>query len=527
MTLHLPRSWLANRIFLRVFAVFGSLLVGMTVIYGLLIIPLQQDSLLKVMYSQAATVTRSIIQACSDAMLTDDFGFIVEHNLQVLQNNKSIQSVVIFPKRGAAVRIAPQGWDMDGNGSEKLFPEAFERESFGLIQDTSGQSFYRYSAPIRFSGVVWGVIRMDFSTVEYDTNIRDMYRRLALISMLVVLVVLSAGYFFAAWLTRPIVNISEAASRVARGDLAARVDIRRNDEIGQLSASFNQMVDALQQSRDQLQNSNLELERKVAERTHALDDLNRTLDQRVHDEIDKRKQQESLLIHQSRLAAMGEMIGAIAHQWRQPLNALSLVMQNIRMQHAMGTLTEQSMARMQEKSGLLVERMSSTIDEFRNLFKPSKNAEAFNLAQSMRSAADLLDGVFKNHSIELAIVCDDSISLYGIPGEFYQVILNLLANAKDALLESRQSHPYVLLRASRAGQRIHIDVEDNGGGIAPEILNKVFEPYFTTKEEGKGSGIGLYMSKMIVENNMQGRLSVANTREGACFTLDVPVSGAD
>jgi C4-dicarboxylate-specific signal transduction histidine kinase len=246
----------------------------------------------------------------------------------------------------------------------------------------------------------------------------------------------------------------------------------------------------------------------------------------VHDEIDKRKQQESLLIHQSRLAAMGEMIGAIAHQWRQPLNALSLVMQNIRMQHAMGTLTEQSMARMQDKSGQLVERMSSTIDEFRNLFKPSKNAESFNLAQSMRSAADLLDGVFKNHSIELEIVCDDSIFLYGIPGEFYQVILNLLANAKDALLDSKQAHPYVLLRACRAGRRIHIDVEDNGGGVAPEILNKVFEPYFTTKEEGKGSGIGLYMSKMIVENNMHGRLNVANTAEGACFTLDIPASGA-
>jgi hypothetical protein len=134
MTWHLPRVWPANRMFLRVFAVFGSLLLGMTVLYGLLIIPLQQDSLLKVMYSQAATVTRSIIQASSDAMLTDDFGFIVEHNLQVLQNNKSIQSVMIFPKRGAAIRIAPQGWDMQGGETEKLPPDAHMSMSpFGLI----------------------------------------------------------------------------------------------------------------------------------------------------------------------------------------------------------------------------------------------------------------------------------------------------------------------------------------------------------------------------------------------------------
>jgi C4-dicarboxylate-specific signal transduction histidine kinase len=284
------------------------------------------------------------------------------------------------------------------------------------------------------------------------------------------------------------------------------------------------MVDALQQSRDQLQDYNQALERKVAERTHALDELNRTLDQRVHDEIDKRKQQENLLIHQSRLAAMGEMIGAIAHQWRQPLNALSLVMQNIRMQHAMGTLTEQSMARMQEKSGRLVNRMSSTIDEFRNFFKPGKHAEPFRLAQAMRASADIMEGVFKNHAIELVLQCDESLELLGVQGEFAQVVLNLLSNAKDALLDTKQPAPHIILHAERVGTRIHIAVEDNGGGIAPDVLDKVFDPYFTTKEEGKGTGIGLYMSKMIVENNMNGRLQVVNTSEGARFTLDIPTA---
>jgi signal transduction histidine kinase len=508
--------------FLRVFGVFGSLLLAMTALYALLIIPLQRDSLLKVMYSQAATVSRSIIQACSDAMLTDDFGFIVEHNLQVLQNNKSIQSVVIIPKRGSAMRIAPEGWAMQESERAQLPLPAFENESYGIISDASGESHYRYITPIRFSGVVWGVIRIDFDTSEYENNIDEMYRQLAYISILVVLAILSAGYFFTLWLTRPIVTISKAASRVAQGELDAHVDVNRNDEIGQLSRSFNQMVDALQQSRDQLQNYNQALELKVAERTHELDELNRTLDQRVRDEIAKRKEQENLLIHQSRLAAMGEMIGAIAHQWRQPLNALSLVIQNMRMQHRMGTLTEQSMSRMQEKGEQLVQRMSSTIDEFRNFFKPSKHPEAFKLAQSMRSSADIMEGVFKNHSIVLTIECDEAIELFGIPGEFSQVVLNLLSNAKDAVLDSRQPAPCILVRAIRVRDRIDISVEDNGSGIAPDLLNKVFEPYFTTKEEGKGSGIGLYMSKMIVENNMNGRLEAANTGTGARFTISLP-----
>jgi C4-dicarboxylate-specific signal transduction histidine kinase len=457
-------------------------------------------------------------------MLTDDFGFVVEHNLQVLQNNKSIESVVIFPKRGTPMRIEPKGWDMQEGQLVPAPTGIFDQESYGIITDSVGQPHYRYSTPIRFSGVVWGAIQMDFNTSEYNTSIAEMYRQMLLISILVVVAILPVGYFFALWLTRPIATISEAASRVATGDLGAHVDIRRNDEIGQLSNSFNQMVDALQQSRDRLQDSNQELERKVTERTRELDELNRTLDHRVREEIAKRKQQESLLIHQSRLAAMGEMIGAIAHQWRQPLNALSLVMQNVRMQHAMGTLTEQSMVRMQDKSNQLVERMSSTIDEFRNFFKPGKHAEAFKLAQAMRSSADIMEGVFKNHAVKLELECDESLELLGVQGEFSQVVLNLLSNAKDAVLASKQGQPHILMRAQGLGDRIQISVEDNGGGIDPEILDKIFEPYFTTKEEGKGTGIGLYMSKMIVENNMNGRLRVVNTTDGARFTIDLPAA---
>jgi two-component system NtrC family sensor kinase len=513
------RRWRANRMFLRVFGTFGSLLLAMTVVYGLLIVPLQQDSLLKVMYSQAATVSRSIVQACSDAMLTDDFGFIVEHNLQVVQNNTSIQSVEIAPNRGVVTRISPQGWAQQDSPRDQTNTLALAKETFGIVRDADGTRRYRYASPIRFSGVVWGTIQIDFSTQEYDANIAVMYRQLFYISMLVVVIILPVGYFFAAWITRPIVVIGEAASRLANGDLNAHVDIKRDDEIGQLSTSFNQMVDALQRSRDQLQNYNQMLEAKVAERTSELDELNRTLDQRIRQEIRIRQEQEGLLIHQSRLAAMGEMIGAIAHQWRQPLNALSLVMQNIRMQHSMGTLTEQSMARMQEKAEQLVGRMSSTIDEFRNFFKPGKHAEAFPLINALRSSADIMEGVLNNHNVVLTIDCDDSIELFGVEGEFSQVVLNLLGNAKDALLESGQTSPHIAMRARRLGNLVSLSVEDNGGGIPPDILDRVFEPYFTTKQDAQGTGIGLYMSKMIVEKNMNGQLSVNNTADGARFTL--------
>ncbi len=514
----------ANRMFIRVFGVLGSLLIAMTILYGLLIIPLQRDSLLKVLYSQATTVSRSVIQASSDAMLTDDFGFVVEHNLQVLQNNKSIRSVLIVPRRGMAMIIAPTGWEMLDSASTPLKPNNFDAESYGIVNVQEGGTRYRYITPIRFSGVSWGAMRIDFDTSEYEANIDEMYRQITFISLFTLLAILPIGYIFALWLTRPIATISSAASRVASGDLEAHVAIARNDEIGDLSRSFNQMVDALAENRLRLENVNQELEIKVAERTQALDELNRTLDQRVRDEVSKRKEQEQLLIHQSRLAAMGEMIGAIAHQWRQPLNALSLVLQNIEMQYRMGQLSEASMQSLQDKAQQLILRMSQTIDEFRNFFKPSKQAETFDLAQAIQAAADILEGMLKNHNIQLSIDCPADIHLDGVPGEFSQVILNLLGNARDAVLSAKQPQPKIHIHAKSMGEQVRIDVEDNGTGIDKSIMHKIYEPYFTTKEEGKGTGIGLYMTKMIIENNMHGHLAASSLDQGARLSITLPIS---
>jgi signal transduction histidine kinase len=508
--------------FLRVFGVFGSLLLAMTVLYGLLIIPLQRDSLLKVMYSQANTVSRSIIQACSDAMLTDDFGFIVEHNLQVLQNNKGIRTVLIVPKRGSAMRIAPEGWQMLDGDKHLIQPADFYAESYGIVNPAQATPVYHYNSPIRFSGVSWGAIQIDFETREYEANINQMYHQLLAISALSLLVFLPIGYFFALRLTRPIATISAAASRVASGDLDAHVDIARNDEIGDLSSSFNQMVDALAENRRRLENVNQELEVKVAARTRELDELNQTLDQRVRIEIAKRKEQEELLIHQSRLAAMGEMIGAIAHQWRQPLNALSLVLQNISLQFEMGRLNEESMTRLKEKGEAMVMRMSTTIDDFRNFFKPNKHADYFNLQDALRGAADILEGVLRNHNIMLEIDCAPDIRLFGYGGEFSQVALNILGNAKDALIASAAADPLIRIEVRRIQQQIQISFEDNGGGMETTTLHKIFEPYFSTKEEGKGTGIGLYMSKMIIENSMHGRLVATNIPGGASFVVTLP-----
>jgi C4-dicarboxylate-specific signal transduction histidine kinase len=312
------------------------------------------------------------------------------------------------------------------------------------------------------------------------------------------------------------------ATQVAEGDLTVRSSIKRSDEIGILSASFNRMVDSLSLSKQQLQHYNQELEHEVMVRTQELADLNIGLDKKIHEEVAKSKKQEALLIHQSRSAAMGEMIGAIAHQWRQPLNALGIVQQNLKLRYRMGSLDPEFMATNMDKADRLIQKMSSTIDDFRNFFKPNKNIQPFNIKNIICTTAELLDAQLKYHAINLKIDCPNDMNTTGLEGEFSQVILNLINNAKDTLVERQPEQPTITIFGEKLiNGDYRVIVKDNAGGIPEAIFDKIYDPYFSTKEEGKGTGIGLYMSKIIIENNMGGTLHAFNDDFGANFVIQL------
>ncbi len=231
-------------------------------------------------------------------------------------------------------------------------------------------------------------------------------------------------------------------------------------------------------------------------------------------------QKDALLIQQSKMAAMGEMIGHIAHQWRQPLNALGLTLQKIRMYHEEGILTTAELDKSINKSKMLIDKMSATIDDFRNFFKLDKKKERFNILVAINNTLALLEASFKYHNITVTVKTpEEHVMFEGLRNELEQVILNLLNNAKDALIENNIPNPTITIEIKEDSEQIRIEVRDNGGGIEPTILSRVFEPYFTTKDQGKGTGIGLYMSKVIIEKNMNSTIKVVNTGEGACFCI--------
>ena len=244
-------------------------------------------------------------------------------------------------------------------------------------------------------------------------------------------------------------------------------------------------------------------------------------------ETEERILQERLLIRQSKLAAMGEMIGNIAHQWRQPLNALSLLVITVAKKQRKGDLDSAYMEAFETKSNMLIQKMSGTIDDFRNYFRPDKERIPFDVAKSVAESLEFLHDSFANHNIAVHFDPGGTFQVTGYKNELQQVLLNILNNAKDAISSRRPQQGGVTIGIEREEGGIAISVQDNGGGIDEGILDRVFDPYFTTKFHDEGTGIGLYMSKMIVEESMGGKLTIENSGEGALCRITLPEGGND
>lgn len=254
---------------------------------------------------------------------------------------------------------------------------------------------------------------------------------------------------------------------------------------------------------------------------HQLKKLNSNLEKRVNEEIIKQKAQEEILIQQARSAEMGSMINNIAHQWRQPLNNLGLILQNIHFSFECGILDQESLDKSVEKSNKIINSMSNTIDTFRNFFIINKEKALFKIEHSIDSTLLILNTILSHHDIEIEKNIEEDIRVFAHENEFSQVLLNIITNAKDALVENSIKNPKIEINVKKENDKAIITIEDNANGIKKELLDKIFILYFTTKE--KGTGIGLYMSKIIIEQNMEGTIDVKNSSKGAIFTVTLPL----
>ncbi|MCV6607334.1 MAG: PAS domain-containing sensor histidine kinase, partial [Campylobacterales bacterium] len=243
------------------------------------------------------------------------------------------------------------------------------------------------------------------------------------------------------------------------------------------------------------------------------------LEAKVNESLKEMREKDKVLLHQSKLASMGEMIGAIAHQWRQPLNSLSINIQGLEDDFEYEKFTKEYIEEFTEKQVSTIRFMSKTIDDFRNFFRIDKIKREFSVKEAIEQTVNLVHSQFKSHNIEIEILGED-FQILGFESEFQQALLNLFSNSKDAIIENNPEKGKVEVEI--LNQKIIFT--DNGGGIEKEVLDRVFEPYYTTKEQGKGTGMGLYMTKMIIEDNMYGKITGKNVANGVEFIIDLKES---
>jgi signal transduction histidine kinase len=265
-------------------------------------------------------------------------------------------------------------------------------------------------------------------------------------------------------------------------------------------------------------------EEELEQQKKLLEELNDTLEKMVREEVAKNREKDIMLIQQNRQAALGEMLDHIAHQWKQPLNSISLIIQDLGETASNGELTDAHVEETVSKTMALLDHMAQTIDIFRGFYRPDKEKKVFSIKDCIDQALAFIAPAFRFYSIAVELDVDPGLTAFGYPKEYAQVLLNILANARDAFRARETEKPRIIIRAFSEDTKTVVTIADNAGGIPEAIIGKIFDFYFTTNDSSGGTGIGLYMSKNIIEKNMGGTLSAENTGGGAQFRIEIPTT---
>ena len=254
-------------------------------------------------------------------------------------------------------------------------------------------------------------------------------------------------------------------------------------------------------------------------RQYRIKELNRELKKRVQEELEKSRDKDKMIFHQSKLISMGEMIENIAHQWRQPLsqiNSAVLVIDDSLLENNLeDNVVEEKLSEIES----LTQYMSKTIDDFKNFYAQDKVPEIFSLQEVMKESISILGGTFKANNIAVQNGLENDYSYYGYSSELKQVFVVILNNALDVLVSREIKKPKIDIKIEKQLEHFNIKICDNAGGVDSKIIDKIFDPYFTTKHKKQGTGIGLYISKVIIEDSLNGELNVINNEYGACFNI--------
>lgn len=423
-------------------------------------------------------------------------------------------------------------------------------ESSILVQN---DSIIDYISPIIMEKQHIGWVRIGLNQDLTFQNLKNIFQEGLFFILLAVIIGYLFSYFLAKNITKDLYDLIKIATQTATGNKKQRskVYLSRKDELGILSKEINKMLDKIEEDEKKLEITNMQLEndiveleildkkltelnqdleKKVEEKTYELKLLNENLEKEIEDEVEQNRQKDNMLFQQSKMASMGEMMENIAHQWRQPLSFISTSASGIKLHKEFNTLDDEFLDEAVENIMHSTQFLSNTIDDFRDFYKTDKVKSKFNIQEIIEKTLKLTSSRFTNRDIKVIKEIDE-IFIFGFENELIQVFVNILNNARDELEKMPNGERFIFITLKQEKDRVIIFIKDNANGIDEKIIHRVFEPYFTTKANEKGTGIGLYMSKEIITKHFNGKIYVLNEiftyqakeYKGANFVIEIPL----
>lgn len=364
---------------------------------------------------------------------------------------------------------------------EKEGKHTFQKEIF-----QHGNDYIDIASMVHYGDNHIGLVNLRIDQSRRQKSLDDAIYQSIVFTLFCILIAIIFAFFMANGLTRELSKLMLTMKQVRNGDKKIRADEHGVKEVSELSHEFNRTLDTLGQ---------------------------------LEDELIKK---EEIVMAQARHVAMGEMIGMIAHQWRQPLSVIAMSANNIIIDIQLEEVNEESFNKEAHTILHQTEHLSKTIDDFRNFFRPNKEKERVKVEDVVFEAKAIIGKSIANNDIDLVIEHDITTPIDIYSREFLQVIINIVNNAKEALLANTKENRFIHITIKDDADTIVTTICDNGGGIDEKIIKKIFDPYFSTKDKFTGTGLGLYISKSIIEKHMKGRIKVRNTEDGTCFELSIP-----
>ncbi len=490
-----------NSLFFRMFILSSLVSLIVIVIFTVITIPRQYKSIIRIMETRAQSIANSIALVCGDAIVSGDNGFVVEHNLEVLRNNTDILYSAFVFENGVTLLHLPNKWkQLDRPDPE--WDKASGKAERGRIQHSNllGHEIFQYVFPVTYGGMTHGSIYLGFSLDYLKKELSTSYKVTFLLSLFCFIVGGAGFYLLARQMTRPIISLSEVTKRIADGELSARVELIPKDEIGELSVSFNKMVDDLQRRTEELGKTNIELERQIE------------LGEKMEEELLQARKLESLAV----------LAGGVAHDFN---NLLTGIVGNVSLLKIYLPRDDKNYARLLSLENAVFQARGLT----QQLLTFSKGGLPVKETASikeiiMASAAFTLSGSNVRYDFSPQ---ENLWNVEADVGQLSQVMNNLLINAWQSMPDGGTivvKCQNIILNKNdfllEEGKYIMISVQDQGVGIPPENLQRIFDPYFTTKE--KGSGLGLASAYSIIKKH-QGHITVTSELgKGTTFTVFLP-----